>query len=97
LDVKFESNFGIAKMVAIVTNYAKIHIPIDDLIDRQAEILRLKKELDEAVLKLEQTQKQLSNQQFVTKAPKLVVDKIRETQINLQNKIESLNKIMKDM
>ncbi len=51
----------------------EIHIPLADLIDKQAELSRLQKEIDRLEKSQLQTQTRLNNKAFVDKAPEQVV------------------------
>ena len=75
----------------------KILIPLAGLIDKDAEIARLEKEIAKYESKLESTLARLENPNFADKAPKDVVDSVRKNAEDLQAKIkqlkEQLNKI----
>lgn len=51
----------------------EIHIPLEGLIDKSAEIKRLQKEIEKLNLEIAKCEKKLSNQQFMAKAPAEVV------------------------
>ena len=53
-------------------------IPLEDLIDIEKEIERLEKEKDNLQKELDRVNKKLSNEGFVSKAPKKVIDGERE-------------------
>ncbi len=53
----------------------KVLIPMAGLIDKDAELARLEKELDRKRAELDRTEKKLANAGFVAKAPAAVVDK----------------------
>ncbi len=77
-----------------------ILIPMQGLIDKEAEISRKKKELDKAQQDYVRIEKKLSNPSFVDKAPANVVDKER-SKLNdkkiaiekIQEQLEKLNKL----
>jgi len=56
----------------------KVLIPMAGLIDKEAEIKRLDKEIGRIQSDLERTQKKLTNPDFVDKAPAAVVQKERD-------------------
>lgn len=64
--------------VAVVVDGAEIFIPLEDLIDMKKEIERLEKEKANIEQELDRVNKKLSNEAFVSKAPKAVVDSERE-------------------
>lgn len=66
---------GIAPNAASsVIENAEIYIPLEDLIDINKEIERLEKTKKNLQKELERVDKKLSNEQFMSKAPKRVVD-----------------------
>ena len=68
----------------------KLLIPLAGLIDKEAENLRLAKELEKRKGELEGCEKKLANANFVDKAPEAVVDKVRTRASELQSAIASL-------
>ncbi|MDR4056082.1 MAG: valine--tRNA ligase, partial [Clostridia bacterium] len=77
-DVEIADAFGdLGNTVTIVTNDAKIYIPLGDLVDFEAEAKRLQKELAAAEEKLAFINKKLDNPGFVNKAPEKVVQQNR--------------------
>ena len=82
-DVEIADAFGdLGNTVTIVTNDAKIYIPLGDLVDFEAEAKRLQKELAAAEEKLAFINKKLDNPGFVNKAPEKVVQQGRGRQID---------------
>ena len=77
-DVEVSDSFDIDGAVTIITADAKIYIPMDELVDKEAELARLNKELAQVKKFLAQSEGKLNNQGFVSKAPAAVVDKVRE-------------------
>lgn len=77
-EVEVAESFDIDGAVTIVTADAKIYIPMDELVDKEAELARLNKELAQVKKFLAQSEGKLNNQGFVSKAPAAVVDKVRE-------------------
>ena len=75
--VEVGESFSLEGAVTIVTADAKIYIPMDELVDKQAELARLGKELEQMTGRLAQSEGKLRNQGFVSKAPAAVVDKVR--------------------
>lgn len=89
-EVEVGSNFTIENAVSIITDDAKIFIPMGDLVDFEAERVRLNKELAAAEKNLEGIVAKLANESFVAKAPAAVVEAQRETGEKLKDKIEML-------
>lgn len=91
-ELKISEKFELENAVHAVNDYVKVYMLIDDLIDVKAELVRLNKELEEAEKQLSSTKGRLSNESFVSKAPKSVVDVAKEMKAKLENKIENLKK-----
>lgn len=91
---KFEND---DKSVTIVTNDAKIYIPLGDLVDFEAERKRLEKELAQCEDKLAFIEKKLSNPGFVNKAPEKVVEQNRKDASVLTEKIEVLKNSIENL
>jgi len=69
----------------------KILIPLAGLIDKDAEIARLEKEIGKISANLEKSQAKMSNASFVDKAPEAVVAKERARIEEMQTAINGLN------
>ena len=68
----------------------KLLIPLAGLIDKDAEMSRLVKELERKKNELERCEKKLSNANFVDKAPAVVVDKEKARAADLAHAIRNL-------
>jgi valyl-tRNA synthetase len=68
----------------------KLLIPLSGLIDKEAELVRLSKELDRKVNELEHCERKLSNAGFIDKAPPEVVEKEQARAAELRIAINSL-------
>lgn len=80
----------LGNVVTMVTDCAKIYIPMGELVDFEAERKRLEKELAAAQDKLDFINKKLSNPGFVNKAPEKVVYQNREDAAKLEEKIAGI-------
>ena len=80
----------LGNVVTMVTDCAKIYIPMGELVDFEAERKRLEKELAAAQEKLDFINKKLNNPGFVNKAPEKVVNQNREDAAKLQEKIAGI-------
>ena len=69
----------------------KILIPLAGLIDKDAEIARLEKEIAKISANLEKSQAKMSNASFVDKAPEAVVAKERGRIEEMETAIRGLN------
>ena len=77
-------------MVSVVTDNARMFMPMAELVDLEKERERIKKELANAEKQLAGQIAKLSNQNFVTRAPEAVVNTEREKQAKLEALIENL-------
>ena len=72
-------------------NDMKLMIPLAGLIDKDAELNRLEKEIEKAEANIARTRGKLSNASFTDKAPELVVEKEREKLAQGETLITNLN------
>ena len=86
--------FEVDGAVSIVTADATIKIPLAELVDMQAEKLRLQKEKDAAQKQLDGVVARLANPAFTDKAPAAVVQTARDQAARLQEKIALLEQSM---
>lgn len=97
-DVEIAQSYGdLGNVVTIITDSAKIYIPLGDLVDFEAEKKRLQKELATASDKLAFINKKLSNPGFVNKAPEKVVNQNREDAAKLEEKISAIKKSIEEI
>ena len=97
-DVEIADAFGdLGNTVTIVTNDAKIYIPLGDLVDFEAEAKRLQQELAAAEEKLAFINKKLDNPGFVNKAPEKVVQQNRDEAAKLTEKIANLRSSLENL
>ena len=96
-EVEIGSEFELKDAVSIITEDAKIFIPMGELVDYKAEKQRLEKELAKTQKDLDFINKKLSNEGFLAKAPATVVETQKENAAKLSEKIsmiqESIAKI----
>ncbi len=97
-EVKVAESFdGMDDAVSIITESARIYIPMDELVDFKAEIARLQKEKAAVQKELDFVNGKLNNENFVSKAPAAVVEGQRQAKTQLCEKLslieESLKKI----
>ena len=77
-------------MVSVVTDNARMFMPMAELVDLEKERQRIQKELANAEKQLAGQNAKLSNQNFVTRAPEAVVNVEREKKAKLEALIENL-------
>ena len=86
-DIAVAESYDLEGAVTIVTADAKIYIPMDELVDKEAERKRLNKELEAAQKDLAFNEKKLQNQGFMAKAPEKVVAEVRANAQRIAEKI----------
>ncbi len=83
--------------IQVVTDKAKVYLPMGDLIDLAAEKERLTRERDKVVDEIRRLNGKLANENFVNRAPAAVVDaerqKLKKAEERLKNIEESLAKL----
>ncbi len=89
-EVEVADSFEIEGAVSIVTQDAKIYIPMGELVDFEAEKARLNKELVAVQKDLDFVNNKLNNENFVAKAPANVVAAQREQAAKYAEKIAML-------
>ncbi len=77
-EVFVDNNFDMPDAVLVVTDSAKVYIPLNELVDFKAELERLNKELETANKDKSFYENKLNNAGFVAKAPEAVVNQQRE-------------------
>ena len=89
-EVEIGESFSLDGAVNIVTADAKIYIPMDELVDKKAELERLGKELASVEKRLAQSEGKLGNAGFVSKAPAAVVEKVKAQAQKEREQIEMI-------
>ncbi len=77
-------------MVSVVTDNARVFMPMAELVDLEKERQRIQKELANAEKQLAGQNAKLANQNFVTRAPEAVVNVEREKKAKLEALIDNL-------
>ncbi|MBE6769934.1 MAG: valine--tRNA ligase [Ruminococcaceae bacterium] len=80
----------VADAIQVVTDYATIYIPLADLVDFEAELKRLQKDMEKTLVDKEFFEKKLNNPGFLAKAPEKLVSEQREQLQKVLAKIELL-------
>lgn len=86
-EVEIGSSFDLDGAVTIVTDDATVLIPMDELVDKKAEIARLTKEMETAKKQLAQCTGKLNNPGFLGKAPANVVEGVKQDAERLSERI----------
>ena len=84
-------------MVTVITDNARMFMPMAELVDMEKEKARLEKELANAEKQLAGQIAKLSNENFVTRAPESVVNVEREKKTRLEALIENLKASLKGL
>ncbi len=79
-----------ASASAFLVGTVEFNVPLADSIDKDAELAKLRKDLDYYEGFLRSVQKKLSNERFVNGAPAAVVDAERKKEADALSKIEAL-------
>ncbi len=89
-EVEVNSNIDKTGAVQVITDAAKIYIPMAELIDREKEIARLEKEKEQCEKQAIGLETRLSNPGFVNKAPENVVAAERDRLAKLKERLAKL-------
>ena len=76
--------------VNVVSKNLEVFIPFEDLVDIKEEIERLEKEKSKILIEKEKTDKMLSNEGFIAKAPAAKVEEEKAKQIKYNEMIKTL-------
>jgi valyl-tRNA synthetase len=95
--VEIAPTIDLEKAVTVVTPDAKLFIPTDELVDREAELARLTKELESAKKQYATAQAKLKNEKFLSKAPANVVDGVRQNAAKLGEHITLIESSIREM
>lgn len=68
----------------------KVLVPMAGLIDKDAELARLNKEIDKLQKDIQRVEGKLGNSKFVDKAPEAVVQKERDKLADIQSALANL-------
>ena len=86
-----------AGMVSVVTDNARMFMPMAELVDLEKEKARIEKELQNAEKQLAGQNAKLANENFVTRAPEAVVNVEREKKAKLEALIENLKASLENL
>ncbi len=90
-NVEVGKEFYLPGAVQVITDSAKIYIPMEELIDREKELARLNKEKASCEKDIEFIGKKLDNPGFLAKAPANLVETERERLKIAQERLEKIN------
>ncbi len=84
-------------MVSVITDNARMFMPMAELVDLEKERTRMEKELANAKKQLDGQIAKLANENFVSRAPEKVVNVEREKKAKLEALIENLEESLKNL
>ena len=79
-----------SNIISLFGSYGEIAVLLGDLVDLEEEKKRLTAELKTAQSELDRATKMLSNQGFVAKAPKALIDKENQKKADYEEKVQKL-------
>ena len=93
---KYEFNKEIPALVGFkLVETTEIYVPLADLIDKEKEIAKLEKDIQKTQKELDRVLGKLSNEKFLSKAPKEVINKENGIKEELENKIAKFRESIK--
>jgi valyl-tRNA synthetase len=94
LTITRENPDDLSGLVSVVTNDARLYMPLSELVDAEKERERIDKEIAKAKAEIERIEQKLSNEQFTSKAPEQVVMSERGKLEKLRALLTNLNESM---
>ena len=89
-DLQVAADWSIDGAVQVVTNDARLFIPMEDLIDKDKELERLNREKANCEKDIKMLSGKLSNEKFVSKAPANIVEQEREKLARAEEKMAKI-------
>ena len=96
-NVEIAEKFNMEDAVTVVSDSARIFIPMDELVDKEKELLRLNKELLDAKKDVEFLSSKLSNEGFLAKAPEKLIDVEKAKLAKANERFEKIEQSIKNM
>ena len=97
VEVRAELPEAVDGMVSVITDNARMFMPMAELVDLEKERARMEKELANARKQLDGQIAKLANENFVSRAPEKVVNAEREKKAKLEALIENLEDSLKNL
>ncbi|MDC0276749.1 hypothetical protein OAL00_07430, partial [Verrucomicrobiales bacterium] len=96
--IKTEAGFEAESGVPVaLTPIGKIYMPLDGLIDKDAERTRLSKQKEKAEIELKKVNGKLSNENFVSRAKPEIVQENKDRQAEWKAKVEELKQMIANL
>lgn len=80
-----------------VTGNSEVYMILKGLLDIEAEVKKLKAQLDKVAVELEKMNAKLSNEKFTSKAPAHILERDRRIQKEYQDKFDKLSENIKEL
>lgn len=80
-----------------VTGNSEVYMILKGLLDIEAEVKKLKAQLDKVAVELEKMNAKLSNEKFTSKAPAHILERDRKIQKEYQDKFDKLSENIKEL
>ncbi len=97
LTVKAEVEKPAQSLTAIIGEGVEVYLPLEGVIDLDAEIARLEKELDQLLAEIRRTESKLSNRGFIEQAPAEVIAKEKERRADQETRLAGLKQRLKEL
>ena len=97
VEVRAELPEAVDGMVSVITDNARMFMPMAELVDLEKERARMEKELANARKQLDGQIAKLANENFVSRAPEKVVNAEREKKAKLEALIKNLEDSLKNL
>lgn len=78
-----------------LANTIEVFVPLMEFMDKEKELAKLEKEKEKINLEYQRVINKLNNEQFISKAPKVVIDKENKIKEELEEKLEKIEQNMK--
>ena len=76
--------------LVLVLKEAEVVIPMEGMVDLEAELRRLQKEIEQSQAEVARLEARLADREFLNKAPAAIVDKERGKLVERKDKLERL-------
>ena len=80
-----------------LTDLGKIYLPLEGMVDVEAETARLTKERDKAAGELKKVNAKLANENFISRAPEEVVEENRQRQADWKARVDELEVMLANL
>ncbi len=94
-EVEIADKFDISDCATVVTDSARIFIPLSDIVDTEKELARLEKDKKATQKDIDFLSGKLNNQGFLAKAPEQLVEKEKEKLKKAEEKMQKIEESIK--